>query len=68
VLTGNSQPRLLQPLDTSAWHMVALAAQKGYDTRIGFEDTLRLPDGSYAESNAPLVKEAIAIVGKVRKI
>lgn len=67
VLAGNSRPRLLHGLDGSAWDMVVLAAQKGYDTRIGFEDTLRLRDGSYAENNAALVKEARSIVERVRK-
>jgi uncharacterized protein (DUF849 family) len=35
--------------------MIAEAAARGYDTRIGFEDTLTLPDGSMAASNAVLV-------------
>jgi beta-keto acid cleavage enzyme len=31
------------------------ALQHGYDTRIGLEDTLTLPDGSQAKDNAELV-------------
>jgi uncharacterized protein (DUF849 family) len=57
-----STPRLLHGQDASAWEMVALAAQRGYDTRIGFEDTLRLPDGTQAQSNAALVSAAFAVV------
>ena len=46
-----SCPRLLHGLEASAWEFVKLAAERGYDTRTGFEDTLTLPDGS-PESNA----------------
>ncbi len=63
-LGPDSRPRLLHGLDGSAWEMVALAARRGYDTRIGFEDTLRLPDGIYAQSNAALVRAAFSIVEK----
>jgi uncharacterized protein (DUF849 family) len=37
--------RLLHGFETSAWELVALASRRGYDARIGFEDTLWLPDG-----------------------
>lgn len=52
------RPRLLHGLDASAWELVRLAAERAYGTRIGFEDTLALPDGSVAESNAALVAAA----------
>ena len=45
-----------------AWGLVELAAKRGFDTRTGFEDTLTLPDGSRAESNADLVTTAVRIV------
>ncbi|MGH9882260.1 MAG: 3-keto-5-aminohexanoate cleavage protein [Pyrinomonadaceae bacterium] len=61
-LGSTSLPRLLHGLDGSAWQMIGLAAQRGYDTRIGFEDTLTLPDGTYAESNAVLVHAAFSIL------
>jgi uncharacterized protein (DUF849 family) len=51
-------PRLLHGMDGTAWPMIAEAATRGYDTRIGFEDTLTLPDGTLAESNAVLVAQA----------
>lgn len=41
---------------------VALAAERGYATRTGLEDTLRLPDGSIAPNNAALVAAARRIV------
>ena len=48
-------PRLLHGIDRTAWPLITEAAARGYDTRIGFEDTLTLPDGSLAASNAVLV-------------
>jgi uncharacterized protein (DUF849 family) len=40
------------------WPLIDEAAARGYDIRVGFEDTLALPDGSLAVSNAVLVAEA----------
>jgi uncharacterized protein (DUF849 family) len=51
-------PRLLHGLDRTAWPLIGTAAARGYDTRIGFEDTLTLPDGSPAPTNAALVAAA----------
>jgi uncharacterized protein (DUF849 family) len=59
-----SRPRLLHGLGASAWEFVKLAAERGYDSRTGFEDTLKLPDGSPAHSNAALVAAARRIVGE----
>jgi uncharacterized protein (DUF849 family) len=50
--------RLLHGLDASTWELVAVAVERGYDTRTGLEDTLRLPDGSMAPDNAALVAVA----------
>lgn len=52
---GITLPRLLHGIDATAWPLIAEAASRGYDTRIGFEDTLTLPNGTLAESNAVLV-------------
>ena len=51
-------PRLLHGVECTAWLLLDVAIQRGYDTRIGFEDTLLMPDGSLAESNAVLVAAA----------
>lgn len=51
-------PRLLHGFERTAWPLLDVAIQRGYDTRIGFEDTLLMPDGSHAESNAALVAAA----------
>ena len=61
------QPRLLHGLDATAWHFVREAATKGYDTRVGFEDVLALPDGRRAPDNAALVaaaRDLVAAVGR----
>ena len=50
--------RLLHGTDGTAWPLIDAAAARGYDTRVGFEDTLALPDGARAPSNAALVAEA----------
>jgi len=51
-------PRLLHGFDASAWPLLDEALRCGYDTRIGLEDTLVLPDGSSARDNAQLVATA----------
>jgi uncharacterized protein (DUF849 family) len=61
-LTGVRPPRLLHGLGHCAWHLIDLAARRRYDTRMGFEDTLRLPDGSLARSNAELIHAARQII------
>jgi uncharacterized protein (DUF849 family) len=40
--------------------------KRGYDTRIGFEDTLLLPNGAQAASNVALVTEAVKRAGRSR--
>lgn len=58
-------PRLLHGQGACAWPLLRLAVQRGYDTRIGFEDTLELPSGTQAESNAALVRAAWREIGNV---
>jgi uncharacterized protein (DUF849 family) len=67
-LAGAKPPRLLHGLGHCAWHVIELAARRRYDTRTGFEDTLRLPDGSLAGSNAELVSAACRLVHRTRDI
>jgi len=57
--TGRTElPILLHGLNATAWAFIEEAAKRGYDTRIGFEDVLVLPNGEKAASNAALVSEA----------
>jgi uncharacterized protein (DUF849 family) len=51
-------PRLLHGTEATAWPLLDEAARRGYDARIGLEDTLTLPDGTLAEGNGALVLEA----------
>lgn len=50
---------LLHGEEGSTWAAIDLAARCGLDTRIGLEDTITLPDGSIAQGNAELVREAL---------
>jgi uncharacterized protein (DUF849 family) len=62
VLHDVPSPRLLHGFGASTWEFIALAQGRGYDTRIGFEDTLALPDGSRAEHNGELVAAARQLI------
>jgi uncharacterized protein (DUF849 family) len=55
---GVKLPLLLHGLDSTAWELLDAAAARGYDTRVGFEDILTLPNGPLAASNAELIAEA----------
>ena len=51
-------PRLQHGEDDNAWSALEDAVRRGVDTRIGLEDVLVLPDGSWAHDNAALVAAA----------
>lgn len=51
-------PRMLHGYNATAWDMVREAKKRGWQTRIGLEDTLTLPDGRPAKDNAELVAAA----------
>jgi uncharacterized protein (DUF849 family) len=56
--TAGSVRRLLHGVDPTAWPLLREAARRGYDARIGLEDTLRLPEGELARDNIELVRAA----------
>jgi uncharacterized protein (DUF849 family) len=56
---NNKVPRVLHGLNELAWPLIDEAAKRGYDTRVGFEDILTLPDGKSAPTNGALVAEAV---------
>ena len=64
-LKGATRPMLLHGLGRCTWDLIALAARKGYDTRVGFEDTLKLPNGTRAASNADLVTAARQLITRI---
>ena len=55
---GVLAPRLQHGEDDNAWAALEDAVRRGFDTRIGLEDVLVLPDGSRAPDNAALVAAA----------
>jgi uncharacterized protein (DUF849 family) len=52
-------PLLLHGTEATVWPMMAEAIIRGYDVRIGLEDTLLLSDGTAARTNADLVAQAV---------
>lgn len=58
---GITNPRLQHTDGPLAWFAVRDALRRGWDTRIGFEDTFKLPRGRVASSNAELVAAAVAL-------
>ena len=56
---ARGRPVLLHGEDGGAWPVLRLAGRLGLATRIGLEDTLALPDGEPALSNAELVTEGL---------
>ena len=61
--SAHDRPVLLHGEDGGAWPVLRLAGRLGLATRIGLEDTLLLPDGHRALSNAQLVAEALVQYG-----
>ncbi len=52
-------PLVLHGTEATVWPMMTQAMVRGYGARIGFEDTLVLPNGKVAKSNGELVREAV---------
>jgi uncharacterized protein (DUF849 family) len=52
-------PLLLHGTETTAWPMMDEAIARGYDVRVGLEDTLVMPGGRLARNNAELIMEAV---------
>jgi uncharacterized protein (DUF849 family) len=59
---GSPAPVLLHGLDESCWPLLEHAGVCGVQTRIGMEDTLKLPDGSVTPDNAALVAAAVQLL------
>jgi len=53
--------RLLHGFDLTAWDLVEEAIKRGYDARIGLEDTIFLPWGSEASGNLELAEKALRL-------
>ncbi len=59
---GATGDRLVHGSGRSTWSVLTLAGRLGHPTRIGLEDTRRLPDGRHAGSNAELVAAACRLL------
>jgi len=55
-------PRLLHGFNAVTWDLLKEAKKRGYDGRIGMEDTLSLEDGNEVKSNIELVNKAREIL------
>ncbi|HET7523064.1 MAG TPA: 3-keto-5-aminohexanoate cleavage protein [Acidimicrobiales bacterium] len=58
---GIGLPRLIHGEEEATWPVLRYAVALGHDTRVGLEDTLHLPDGAVAASNASLVEAFLAL-------
>lgn len=61
--SAHGRPVLLHGEDGGAWPVLRLAGRLGLATRIGMEDTVVLPDGGRAGSNAELVVAGVREYG-----
>jgi uncharacterized protein (DUF849 family) len=61
---GSPAPVLLHGLDESCWPLLEYAGERGVQTRIGLEDTVKLPDGSVAPDNGALVSAAVSLLSR----
>jgi len=52
-------PRLLHGTGATVWPMMDEAIARGYDVRVGLEDTLLMPDDRIARDNSELITEAL---------
>lgn len=60
-LVGDSVPAIVHGTGVHCWAGVRYALANGHGIRIGFEDTLELPDGSTPASNEQLVRAALTL-------
>jgi len=65
---GISAPRLYHGEDNATWPILGHALSRRLDTRIGLEDTLRLPDGEVVESNSSLVATVCEPVNREARV
>jgi len=63
---GSTCPRLTHGMNDWTWPLVEDAFRRGHDTRVGFEDSVLLPDGTRARNNAQLVEAAVALESHIR--
>lgn len=62
-LVPDEIPQLWHGYEQRTWEVLRAGAAAGHDVRVGFEDTLTLPDGRLAADNAELVAAAVELIG-----
>ena len=55
--------RLLHGFNSVSWDILREAKRRGYDGRIGMEDTIYLADGKKVTSNLEIINEARKVIG-----
>ena len=58
---GSTCPRLTHGMNDWTWALVEDAFRRGHDTRVGFEDSVLLPNGTKVDNNAQLVEAAVVL-------
>ncbi|MBI1257766.1 MAG: hypothetical protein GC204_09880 [Chloroflexi bacterium] len=57
-------PRLLHGNEETAWPLLIESAKRGYQCRIGLEDTFLLPSNDLAEDNAEIIRAARELIAQ----
>ncbi|MEO8397610.1 MAG: 3-keto-5-aminohexanoate cleavage protein, partial [Chloroflexota bacterium] len=63
---GVSAPRLLHGREETAWPLLIESVKRGYQCRIGLEDTFQLPTSDLAEDNAEIIHAARELIAKTK--
>ena len=63
---AGTTPRLLHGTGATTWPLFVEAVRRGYDGRLGLEDTLLLPDGTAAADNEDLIQGGAMDLGLSR--
>lgn len=58
-------PRLLHGFNVVSWEILKEAKKRGYDSRIGMEDTIYLENGEKVKSNLELIQYANKIINAI---
>lgn len=62
---GVKVPRLLHGFNSVSWDILREAKRRGYDSRIGMEDTIYLENGEPVKSNLELINNAQKILSRL---
>jgi uncharacterized protein (DUF849 family) len=60
---GIDVPQVHHGYGSATWDVIKEAAARGFDIRVGLEDTTVLPDGTTAAGNGELVAAAVRLAG-----